>query len=111
MIVLGSAISLLMCSPWISAALTGARVSGGTVPPAAAVGVYPTNRDCVVTVDSLSTPKAVIAGDANIVTGFAAPDTVEGTLIRLDAEWLVLRSGCNENWIPKNKVLMIHFCE
>ncbi len=109
MVFLGGAISLLICSPWISAALTGARTSGGALSTTVPQGVYPLNRACVVTVDSLSTPKPVLAGDANIVTGFTAPDTVEGTLIRIDADWLVLRGGSSENWIPKNKVMMIHF--
>ena len=61
--------------------------------------------------DPLSSSKPVIAGKANIVTGFTAPDTVEGILVRCDAEWLVLRDGRNENWVPRNKVIMLHFCD
>jgi hypothetical protein len=37
-----------------------------------------------------------------------APDTTEGILIRLDSDWLVLRDGYHENWIPTSKVIMIH---
>ena len=48
-----------------------------------------------------------IAGQANKVSGFVAPDTAEGILIQLDSDWLVLRDGSEENWIPKSKVLMI----
>lgn len=108
MILLGSVIALLLCSSWLPSVLAGVRGPASTPPPALG---YPLNRDCVVTVDPLSSSKPVIAGDANIVTGFRAPDTVEGTLIRFDAEWLVLRDGRNENWIPRNRVILIHFCD
>ena len=110
-IFLGAAILLLMGSPWISAVLADIRAPANTLGPASAPAGCPLNRNCVVTVDPLSSSKPVIAGDANIVTGFVAPDTVEGTLIRFDDEWLVLRAGRNENWIPKSKVIMIHFCD
>lgn len=110
MILLGGTILLIMSSAWIPGVLAGAR-SPVTLTSNAPPLEYPLNRDCVVTVDPLSSPKPVIAGKANKVTGFVAPDTVEGALIRLDADWLVLRDGCNENWIPRNKVILIHFCD
>lgn len=68
---------------------------------------YPLNRDCVVTVDPRASSKPVIAGEANKVSGFVAPDTAEGILIHMDSDWLVLRDGSEENWIPQSKVLMI----
>lgn len=68
---------------------------------------YPINRECVVTVDPRASSKPVIAGEANKVTGFVAPDTAEGILMHMDSEWLVLRDGSEENWIPRAKVLMI----
>ena len=111
MIFLGAAISLLMCSTWISDVFADARTPGHISTPAASPLDFPRHKNCVVTVDTRSSPKPVIAGEANIVTGFDAPDAVEGILIRIDSDWLVLRDGCDENWIPRNKVLMIHFCE
>jgi hypothetical protein len=68
---------------------------------------YPLNRSCVVTVDPRATSKPVIAGVANKVSGFVAPDTAEGILTHMDPDWLVLRDGSEENWIPRAKVLMI----
>ena len=68
---------------------------------------YPLNRTCVVTVDPRAMSKPEIAGQANKVSGFVAPDTAEGILIHLDSEWLVLRDGSEENWIPRAKVLMV----
>jgi len=71
---------------------------------------YPIGRDCVVTVDPLAGSTAQYAGDANVITGFAAPDTVRGVLIRIDEHWLVLRDGRSENWIPRHKVILLHVC-
>ncbi len=66
------------------------------------------NRTCVVTVDPLQILNPVTAGTQNIVTGFRAPNTVEGILVRMDANWLVLSAPYYENWIPTSKVIMIH---
>ena len=68
---------------------------------------YPLNRSCLVTVDPRAMSKPEIAGQANKVSGFVAPDTAEGILVHMDSDWLVLRDGSEENWIPKAKVLMI----
>ena len=75
-------------------------------PPARLVD-FPINRRCVVTVDPLAASKPVIAGIENVVTGFSAPDVVEGVLIRLDPDWLVLRENSNDYWIPTSKVILI----
>jgi hypothetical protein len=111
MILLGGTILLLMSSTWISGVLAGVRTPGQPLTSNAPPLDYPLNRNCVVTVDPLSSPKPEIAGKANKITGFVAPDTVEGVLVRLDADWLVLRDACNENWIPQNKVILIHVCD
>lgn len=67
---------------------------------------YPLGRDCIITLDS-EFSKPVFAGRANIDSGFAAPDTVKGTIIEEKDFWLILKCGRNENWIPKSKILMI----
>lgn len=110
MIILAGAISLIIYSTWSTSVLAGMRAHAGPSTPAEPPVDYPLNLNCVVTVDPLASSKPVIAGTANKVTGFVAPDTAEGILIRCDADWLVLRDGCNENWIPTNKVIMIHVC-
>ncbi len=108
MYVAGGAAMLFMLPLWTD----GVR-AGGIAPPVPqsapllAEVDYPLNRDCTVTVDSRSEPKLQFAGQGKKITGFAAPDTAEGILIRLDNDWLVLRDGSEENWIPKEKVLMI----
>lgn len=102
----GSALlaALLLWNPAFS---SGTSATGIALDPRESRIEYPLNRDCVITVDSRAESKPVIAGDANIVTGFDAPDTAEGILIHMDSDWLVLRDGSEENWIPKAKVLMI----
>lgn len=67
----------------------------------------PIGKHCVVSVISISGPKPVNAGTSNTTTGFAAPSVAEGTLVRMDAQWVVLREGSADHWIPMNKVIML----
>jgi hypothetical protein len=92
---------------WAPAVSTGTNAAEFPPGPQELRVEYPLNRSCVVTVDPRATSKPEIAGQANKVSGFVAPDTAEGILIHLDSDWLVLRDGSEENWIPKSKVLMI----
>lgn len=108
MIFLGCVIALIICSTWTSGVLAGVRNSVGPLTSDTSLVDIPLNRICTVTVDSRSSSKPVLAGTATKVTGFVAPDTAEGVLIRLDADWLVLRDGSYESWIPTKKVIMIH---
>lgn len=66
--------------------------------------------EVAVTVDPIDSKSAVYAGEANIITGFIAPNTIRGTIIRMNPQWIVLEEGKSENWIPRHKVLMIHTC-
>ncbi len=89
MIFLLCAIALIICSIWIPNVRAGARSTIDPLIPGTLRVDYPLNLTCTVTVDSTSTEKPVLAGDARKATGFVAPDTAEGILIRLDSEWLV----------------------
>ena len=103
------AIALIICANWNSVVRASVRNPVGIPVTGTPVVEIPLNMNCTVTVDSRSDEKPAIAGTANKVTGFVAPDTAEGILIRLDPEWLVLRDGpYYENWIPTKKVIMIH---
>lgn len=108
-ILLACATPLIIYTIWNPEVLAAMRTQTAPIPGAPAID-YPLGQRCVVTVDPLATSKPVIAGTANKVTGFVAPDTAEGTLIRMDSDWLVLRDGSNEEWIPKNKIIMLHVC-
>jgi hypothetical protein len=96
--------TLLFWTPAVSKGINNHEAPAG---PQESRIEYPLNRDCVVTVDPRASSKPVIAGEANKVSGFVAPDTAEGILIHMDSEWLVLRDGSEENWIPRAKILMI----
>jgi hypothetical protein len=105
------AIALIIYLTWNPGLLAGMRHQAEPAVTGTPAVEYPLNLRCIVTVDPLAASKPEIAGRANKVTGFVAPDTAEGILVRIDSEWLVLRDGCNENWIPMRKVLMIHTCQ
>ena len=107
LMILVCAFALIICSIWNPYARAGARSTAGPLVTGTDRVDYPLNLTCTVTVDSRSTEKPVLAGTALKATGFVAPDTAEGILIRLDSEWLVLRDGFYENWIPTRKVIMI----
>jgi hypothetical protein len=110
MILLACAIPVLSYATWAPDVLAAVR-SHPAAPIAGAPAVdYPLGLRCVVTVDPLAASKPVVAGTFNKVTGFVAPDIAEGVLIRMDDEWLVLRDGCNDDWIPRNKIILIHVC-
>jgi hypothetical protein len=108
LLMLGTAALLLLSAVWTPGALAAARSSEPALPVRQAQVGYPLHHSCVVTVDPYALSKTEIVGLANKSTGFVAPDTAEGVLVRLDDEWLVLRDGIHDNWIPKAKVLMIH---
>lgn len=66
----------------------------------------PLGLRCVVTLDPAA-PDRTIPVEPLRASGFYAPNTTEGTLVRLDADWVVLRDGNYDNWIPRNKVLLL----
>jgi hypothetical protein len=102
------AIALIICSTWIPVVRAAVRNPTTTLAPGTSQVDIPLNTNCTVTVDSRSVEKPALAGTARIETGFVSPYTTEGILIRLDSDWLVLRDGYHENWIPTSKVIMIH---
>jgi hypothetical protein len=108
LILIGVAALLLITAAWTPDLLAAVRSTDAAPAASDARVEYPLNRDCVVTVDPRAFSQAETAGQANKTTGFVAPDTVAGTLVRLDSEWLVLRDGRHDNWIPMDKVLMVH---
>jgi hypothetical protein len=107
LLICGAVATLAMLPLWTSGVSAGVHAAALSPGPGESRVECPLNRICVVTVDPRAQSKREIVGDANKISGFAAPDTTEGVLVRLDAEWVVLRDGSYENWIPRNKVLLI----
>jgi hypothetical protein len=65
----------------------------------------PINSRCVVTVDPEY--RASESAEQSPKAGFTGPNMLEGVIIRMDQEWLVLKEGSFENWIPRDKILTI----
>ena len=100
----GCAALMITAPAWTAGSSNnGAPVNGVSAPEVD----LPLNCTCIVTVDPRVGPKPEYPGEANAISGFFAPDTARGTLIRLDDQWVVLRDGYHENWIPMAKVIMI----
>ena len=95
------------------AALIGAAVSVSTPSVQAQHAVVPAEMKapfgqlCIVTLDPRAERTVKPAADALKKTSLTGDDTVEGTLVRVDEEWLVLKDGSYENWIPRDKVLFM----
>lgn len=67
----------------------------------------PINRNCIVTMDARSNSRASMSQEMQRTSGFVRQDTAEGTLVHVDAAWIVLKNLDGENWIPRDKVLML----
>lgn len=103
-----AAMVLLALVPVLTLGLpAGGQVHDLPGPEGGAMVEFPLNRPCVVTVDPRAESKREVVGQGNKISGFAAPDTAEGILVQMDSEWLVLRDGSYESWIPRSKVLLI----
>ena len=94
-------------------AVIGAAVSVSTPSVKAQQAVEPAEikaplgQPCIVTLDPRAERVVKPPGDALKKTGLTGDCTVEGTLILVDDEWLVLKDGTYENWIPRDKVLFM----
>jgi hypothetical protein len=97
------ACAVTLASVSLLAPEAGAQSSGQEV----AAGSTPLNCRCIVTVDPQFKPAVESADQPQKGSGFIAPNTVEGIVVRMDSEWLVLKDGSYENWIPKDKVLLL----
>ncbi len=67
----------------------------------------PVGQPCVVTLDPLAERVLGPVKESLEKTGLTPEGTVEGTLVFMDREWLVLKDGTYESWIPRDKVLLI----
>jgi|GEM_PF-2547940 len=67
----------------------------------------PVNRSCIVTLDARSSGRASLAEELQEQAGFVHENAAKGVVVRSDAEWVVLKDGNRENWIPRDKILMV----
>lgn len=72
--------------------------------PAAKTVSYPVGCRCVVTLNpEVSATRR--AGGANTDTYEVLDNKVQGDFLTINTEWIVLKEGNYENWIPRDKVL------
>ena len=62
---------------------------------------------CVVTLDPKAGRESRHDSETMKKTGLTPEVTVEGSLVSIDDQWLVLKDGTYENWIPRDKVLFM----
>ncbi len=61
---------------------------------------HPIGQRCVVTLDlQINLPL--------LPKGLSSDGTIEGFLVSVNADWVVLKDGNYENWIPRDKVLLM----
>lgn len=103
------AILLLAAASVTTAALLDLRAqtpATPATPPAGAKLAYPYGQECIVTVDPQA-PRTVPVNAQSDPSGFQPDGTLRGQLAYLSEEWCVLKDGTFENWIPRDKVLVI----
>ena len=65
---------------------------------------YPVGSRCVVTLNPADAAKTR-QGQTNSDVYQVTDNKVQGDFLSINAEWLVLKEGNYENWIPRDKVL------
>jgi hypothetical protein len=79
-----------------------------SAPQEASKVTFPYGLECVITLDrNALTLDLASAAPPPGSSGFYSDWTARGQLIYLNDEWCVLKDGTYEDWIPRNKILMI----
>ncbi len=68
---------------------------------------YPYGQECIITLDPRSARSVPVSGKGG-GSGFQAGGTLRGSLIYFSDEWCVLKDGLSENWIPRDRVLVMN---
>jgi hypothetical protein len=74
------------------------------VNPAGKALAFPVGSRCVVTLDP-EAPATKRSGGVNSDTYEVLENKLQGEFLAISSEWLVLKEGNYENWIPRDKVL------
>lgn len=105
----GGALAAAVCSLWLvkNDALALDEPGGPAVTNQQSLE-FPFGKTCFVTIDPVGGPVPVVSGKENLPTGLAATNTLRGTVVHSDAHWIVLSNGDVQNWIARDRVLVIH---
>ena len=101
-------VSLIVGSAGLIAALvTRAPAASAQAPvPAgkAAAVASPIGQRCVITLDPRD-PAKTREGHANADKYLVLENKVEGVLLQMSPDWVILKDGNSENWVPQDKIL------
>ena len=64
-------------------------------------------QPCVITLNPEGRDILTPVNEPLRKTGLRPEGTVEGTLLEINDQWVILKDGSYENWIPTDKVLLI----
>ncbi|HEX7260199.1 MAG TPA: hypothetical protein VF258_00130 [Luteolibacter sp.] len=67
----------------------------------------PLDLECVVTIENQAWMANLPTQSPGPASGFRADFTVQGKLIQINPDWVVIKDGTYENWISRDKVLNI----
>jgi hypothetical protein len=100
-LIVGSAGLIAVLVTWAPAASAQAPVPDGK---AAAAVASPIGQRCVITLDPRD-PAKTREGHANADKYLVLENKVEGVLLQMSPDWVILKDGNYENWVPQDKIL------
>lgn len=69
--------------------------------------LVPLNLECVLTIENEAWTDTTRPQSPAAPSGIRPDFTIQGKLIHLGADWVVIKEGTYENWISRNKVVNI----
>jgi hypothetical protein len=67
----------------------------------------PLDLECVVSIENQAWMANLPTQTPGASSGFRADFTIQGKLIQLSPDWVVIKDGTYENWISRDKVVNI----
>jgi hypothetical protein len=69
--------------------------------------LLPLNQECVVTIENEAWMANVSTRAPGATSGFLPDFTIQGKLLEVGREWVVIGDGNSENWISRDRVVNI----
>ncbi len=75
--------------------------------PAKPAVSLPVDLECVVTIENQAWMRNPTTQAPGPTSGFRPDFTIQGKLIEVGPEWIVIKEGTYENWISRDKIVNI----
>jgi hypothetical protein len=69
--------------------------------------LVPLNLECVVTIENQAWMETLYPHAPGPPSGFLPDYTIQGKLLRLGPDWVVIGEGSYENWISRDRIINI----